>query len=146
VSNTADIALGCCSYQIAEGCQTGGGRWVSIRNPDGTVSLIDPATGAAVLPADALAFCPPGESLTHLATVGPNSVFVIPNAGDLESWSVRARVLGVSLEVSSGGANALDPNEVVEDHAQDDDTLTDSVSITTDATGSARVLWLQRLP
>lgn len=135
----------CCPFQLAEGCTTTGGRWVSIRNADGTISVVDPATGAAVPPANVLAFCQQGESLSHVTTVGPNSVFVIPNTNDLESWSVRARTAGVSIDVSGGGANPMDVNEVIESEAQDDDALSDVVTITTDATGSARVLWLERL-
>lgn len=145
MSTNASVSS-CCPITLAEGCQVGGtARWVSIRNADGTISVVNPATGATVAPANVLAFCPPQSSLSHFQTVGPNSVFVIPNTADLESWSVRARVAGVTVDVSGGGANALDANEVVESEAQDDDVLTDVVTITTDATGSARVLWLERV-
>lgn len=134
----------CCPLTLAEGCTGTGGRWVSIRNADGTVSVVDPATGAAVAPVNVLAFCPPGASQSHLTTVAAASTFVVPSA-NLESWSVRAIGPGVSLDVNGGGANALADNEVAESASQDDDLLTDVVTVTTLAGSTARVLYLTKI-
>lgn len=136
----------CCPFTLAEGCTNTGSRWVSIRNPDGTITLINPSTGAAVPIANVLDFCPAGQGLSHVATVPINSAgFVIPNASDLLSWSVRARGSGATINVNGGGANALDDNEVIEASAQDDDFLNDVVTITTDASTTVRVLWTERV-
>lgn len=135
----------CCPIPLAEGCQTNGtARWASVRNPDGSISLIDPITGATVPPASAAAFCAPGSDQSHLVTVAASSVFAIPTA-NLESWAIRARGTGVSVVVNGGASNALDDNEVIEASAQDDDTLTDTVTITTGPGATARVLYTTRL-
>jgi hypothetical protein len=135
----------CCPEPIAEGCTTTGTRWVSIRNPNGTISLIDPTDGTVVPPANVLDFCPAGQSQTHIQTVAASSVFVIPNAADLESWAVRARGTTVSIDVNGGGANLLDDNEVIQSSAQDDDIQSDTVTITTGVGSTARVIWIERL-
>lgn len=135
----------CCPFLLAEGCTNTGSRWVSLRHPDGTVTLIDPTDGSVVPPANVLDVCPPGNSQTHVNTLAVSSVFVIPNVADLESWAVRARGAGVTIEINAGGANPMDDNEVVTSSAQDDDLLTDTVTITTDASSTARILWIERL-
>lgn len=135
----------CCPIPLAEGCQTNGtSRWASVRNPDGTITLIDPISGATVTPANAAAFCAPGQDQSHLVTVAASSVFNIPTA-NLESWAIRARGTGVSVVVNGGASNALDDNEVIEASAQDDDNLNDTVTITTGAGATARVVYTTRL-
>lgn len=135
----------CCPFLLAEGCTTTGGRWVALRHPDGTVTVIDPTDGTTVPPANVLDFCAPGNSQSHLNTLAASSVFVIPNAGDLESWAVRARGTTVTIDVNGGGANAMDDNEVVTSSSQDDDLLTDTVTITTGVGSTARISWIERL-
>jgi hypothetical protein len=134
----------CCPFTLAEGCTTTGGRWVAIRNADGTVSIIDPTDGSAVPPANVLDFCPAGESQSHINTLAASSVFVIP-AANLESWAVRARGTTVTIDINAGGANAMDDNEVITSSAQDDDLLSDTVTVTTGAGSTARISWITRL-
>lgn len=143
--STQAFSVTCCPFTLAEGCTNANSRWVSIRNPNGTITLIDPTDGSTVLPANALDFCPAGQGLSHITTVAASSVFVIPNTADLLSWSVRARGSGATLDINGGGANALDDNEVIEASAQDDDYLNDVVTITTDASTTVRVLWTERV-
>lgn len=134
----------CCPFLLSEGCTTTGSRWVSLRNPNGTVTVVDPTDGSVVPPANVLDFCPAGNSQTRVNTLAANSVFVIPIA-NLESWAVRARGTTVTIDVNAGGANPMDDNEVITSSAQDDDILTDTVTITTGAGSTARISWITRL-
>ena len=140
MSATVGSIATCCPITLAEGCDNAGGRWVSVRRPDGTIQLIDPIDGSVVPPANALAFCSGAASESHIQTVAAAATFNIPTA-NLESWSVRARGTGAAINVNGGGDQALDDNEVVEAASQDDDLLQDTVVVT----GPARVLWTNRV-
>lgn len=133
----------CCPDVLAEGCTNDGRRWVSIRAADGTVSLVDPTDGSAVTVAQALDFCAPGGSTSHLNTVPVSgSQTILP--ANLEAWGVRAIGSGVTVNVNGSGAQPLQDNEVIESASQDDDLLSDTVVIATDATSTARVVWITR--
>jgi hypothetical protein len=146
MSGSAGFLDRCPPVVLGEGCIAGGGRWISVRNPNGTTSLLNKITGAVVAPANALATCPASTSTSTLTTVAANSVLVLPNtaANPIESWAVRAMGPGVTLDVNGSGAQVMDDNEVIESSAQDDERLTDTVTITTPVGVTARVLVTRR--
>lgn len=143
---TLDECEDCCATQIGEGCWNDGtssGTWVSLRANDGTITIIDPTTGATVDPAD-IGECPRPQYSTSINTV-ENTTFVVPGGGtNLVSWAVRARTPGAQLTVG-GTTVTLDDGEVVESSTQDDTgTLQDSPTIVAGAGESVRVTWLSR--
>lgn len=136
----------CCPEVVGDGCWddgTNSGTWISLRDPDGTVSVIDPTTGNAVDPDD-IGDCPRPEYATTVRTV-ENASFTIPGSGTtLVAWSVRARTAGVELTVG-GTTITMDEGEIVESSTQDDTgTLIDIPQVTAGAGESARVSWLTR--
>lgn len=139
----------CCPQVIAEGCWSNGtttGRWVSIRDVDGTVTLTDPVTGLDVAAADVVA-CPDseaGEFLTHVETV-TNAVRTLSSIG-LWSWAVRLRS-GVGSVNLGDGAQAMDVGETIQSEAGTNGTLNDVLVVTTTggAGNSARLVWVERV-
>lgn len=138
----------CCDEVLGDGCWDDGtttGTWVSVRDPDGTVTLTDPATGVTVDPAD-IVDCTPTTYRTEVRTVDGGTTFTIPGAGsNLVSWSVRARVGQPELNVS-GVTTVMDEGEIIESAAQRDDgaVLEDVPVVTAGAGESARVVYLLR--
>lgn len=133
---------------LASGCLTGGGRWVSLRMPNGTVTVVDAVTGVVAPAATVLAVCPEQGYTTTVGTVAANGALTIPNVNNLVSWSVRARTAGVTLTLNAA-ATVLDASEMVNGSAGADHNglgvLTDTVQIACNATGSARYEYILRV-
>lgn len=139
----------CCPQVIGDGCWADGtntGRWVSVRNEDGTVELFDHLTGNTVAPTSVVD-CPAPDYRSTLLTVGANTAQTVnvPTLG-LVSWSVRHRSGTVTVTVNGGAGQQLDPGEVVASSTQDDTgVLEDAVTVATTANSSARVAYTQRV-
>lgn len=141
----------CCPQVIGEGCtNTGSGRYTAVRATNGTVSLIDSVSGAAVTAANIIV-CPTDDVVKTLSAQGR----LVADAD--AAWTPGADVVGtltsVTLTVLSGTATVTDANGTVMAglpagytatwEAADDNTLTGPQSI--DAIGgSTAVVWTQR--
>ncbi|MFF4385613.1 hypothetical protein ACFY0G_02285 [Streptomyces sp. NPDC001552] len=145
------LCSNCCPSVIGEGCtNTGSGFYTAIRATNGTISLIDSVTGAAVLAANIVP-CPSDDTARTL-TAQARLV------GDADApWTPGADVVGtltsVTMTVLSGTATLTDQNGTVlaglpagytaSWSVADDNTLTGPTSI--DAIGgSTAVHWTQR--
>lgn len=101
------LCSACCPAVIGEGCvSTGSGRYVAIRNTDGSVSLFDAVTGAAVAAVNIIT-CP-GSTLTAQARL----------VGDADAaWTPGADVVGtltsVTFTVLTGTATLTDQSGTV---------------------------------
>lgn len=149
----APVALcsNCCPAVIGEGCtNTGSGFYTAIRAANGTISLIDSVTGAAVLAANIVP-CP-GDDTVRTLTAQARLV------GDADTpWSPGADVVGtltsVTMTVLTGTATLTDQSGTVLAglpagftatwSAEDDNVLNGPTSI--DAIGGNTVVhWTQR--
>lgn len=114
----------CCPAVIGEGCTNVGSlRYTSMRNPDGTISLIDSVSGAAVSGADIVP-CPSDDTVRTLSAEAR-----LLAAG--QSWTPGGDVVGVLTSVTftvlTGTANLTDNNGTVSNALPAGVTLTWSV-------------------
>jgi hypothetical protein len=141
----------CCPIEIGRGCtNVGSGVYTALRLANGTITLIDSVSGAAVLPANIIA-CTSDDTARTL-TAQHRLV------GDADApWTPGADVVGVLTSVTftvlSGTATVTDQNGTVAAglpaglsttwEVEDDNTLTGPQSI--DAVGgSTYVVWTVR--
>lgn len=145
------LCASCCPAVIGDGCtNTGSGFYTAIRAANGTISLIDSVSGAAVLAANIVP-CPSDNTARTLTAQGR----LVADAD--AAWTPGADVVGtltsVTLTVLSGTATVTDANGTVMAGlpagysatwtAEDDNTLTGPQSI--DAIGGqTAVVWTQR--
>lgn len=141
----------CCPQVVGEGCtNTGSGRYTAIRATNGTISLIDSVSGAAVTAGQIIA-CANDDTVRTLTAQGR----LVADAD--AAWTPGADVVGtltsVTLTVLSGTATVTDSNGTVMAglpagytatwNASDDNVLVGPQSI--DAVGgSTAVIWTQR--
>lgn len=145
------VCSDCCPQVIGNGCtNTGSGFYTAIRATNGTITLIDSVTGAAVLAANIVP-CP-SDDTTQTLTAQARLV------ADADApWTPGADVVGtltsVTMTVLSGTATLTDQNGTVLAglpagftatwSAEDDNTLSGPTSI--DAVGGSTVVhWTQR--
>ena len=111
---TVGICDGCCPEPVAEGCtNTGSGRYVAIRATNGTISLVDAITGAAITQAN-IVTCPAENVVPTSVTLSAQGRLI----GDLDpAWTPGADVAGtvtsVTMTVLSGTATVSDANGTV---------------------------------
>jgi hypothetical protein len=141
----------CCPIEIGQGCYTGGsGRYTALRLANGTISLIDSVTGAAVLAANIIPCA--DDDVARTLTAQHRLV------GDADpAWTPGADVVGtltsVTYTILSGSATVTDSNGTVAAglppglsvtwNASDDNTLTGPTSIDAVA-GNVYVHWTVR--
>jgi hypothetical protein len=141
--------LGNCNEQIIEeGCLVGGQHYVVLLNEDGTVSVLNQETGAAVNPAD-IVVCDDAVDITETTEFAFTDVFntqaaILP-LGTLSYWYVKAESLPVTITVN-GTAHAMQLNEQIAATAQDGRVLTDTVLVTVAAGGRAQLVSTRRIP
>lgn len=100
------VCSNCCPIEIGQGCYTGGsGHYTAIRQPGGTISLIDSVSGAAVLAANVVP-CPSDDIPVTL-----NSQHRLIADADA-AWTPGADVAGtltsVTYTVLTGTATVVD--------------------------------------
>lgn len=150
-TGTVGVCSDCCPVQVGSGCtNTGSGTYAAIRNPNGTISLIDAVTGTAITQANIVP-CPSDDTVRTLTAQGR----LIADAD--APWTPGADVVGtltsVTLTVLSGTANVVDSNATAMNglpagytatwSVDDDNALTGPNSI--DAIGGqTAVVWTQR--
>lgn len=97
----------CCPVVMGEGCTTVGSlRYTALRLPNGTISLIDSVTGAAVLPANIVACAPANGVLPNVAADHFDAVPGTP-------WTPAAipagrRLVSITYSVITGTATVVD--------------------------------------
>lgn len=153
------LCSSCCPVVLEDDLctNTGSGRGVSIRNTNGTISLLDAVTGAAILAANIVA-CPPANGALP-ATLAADHFDVVPGA----PWTPAAipagrRLVGLSYTVVAGTVTTVDGTGgtsigaipagfTANWNAQDDrETLTaPPASITADAASRAIVTMITAL-
>lgn len=141
----------CCPTILSEGCtNTGSGRYVAIRLEDGTISLVDAVTGAAIVAANVVS-CP------------GDAIFTVSAEGRLltaaQVWTPGADVVGtltgVTLTVLTGSASYLDASGTAVgplpagftaswNLSDDGNVLTPPQSITAAAASTVHVGWTRR--
>lgn len=145
------LCANCCPVVVGNGCvSTGSGFYTAIRNTNGTISLIDSVTGAAVLAANIIT-CPSDNVVRTLSSQGR---LVAPGT----PWTPGADVVGtltsVTFTVLSGTATLVDADGTSSPglpaglsstwNSEDDNILTGPQSITAAAASSIWVHWVQR--
>lgn len=145
------LCTNCCPIEIGQGCyNAGSGRYTALRLANGTISLIDSVTGAAVLAANII----PCANDDTAVTLNSQHRLV----GDADApWTPGADVVGtltsVTYTVLSGTADVTDQNGTVAAglppglsvtwNAEDNNTLAGPTSIDAVA-GSTYVHWTVR--
>jgi hypothetical protein len=148
---TVGICSDCCPVPVGEGCtNTGSGRYTAIRAANGTISLIDSVSGAAITAANIVA-CPSDDTVATLTAQGR----LIADADT--PWTPGGDVVGtltsVTMTVLSGTCTLTDQSGTVLTglpagytatwSVADENTLTGPTSI--DAIGGqTAVVWTQR--
>lgn len=146
---TVGVCSDCCPVVVGQGCtNTGSGRYVAIRAANGTITLQDAVTGAAVTQAQIIA-CPdqPVTLTAQQRLVADADAAWTPGA------DVAGTLTSVTFTVLSGTATVTDQNGTVAAglpagltvtwNAEDHDTLSGPQSI--DAVGGqVYVNWTQR--
>jgi hypothetical protein len=151
VVGTVTACSDCCPQVIGEGCtNTGSGRYTAIRATNGTISLIDSVTGAAVTQANIIT-CPTDDVVVTLTA----QARVLTNA---TPWTPGADVTGVLTSLTVTGLSGLwdlvDANGTALTNlpagltltwgAEDNNTLTGPTSVTPQAGASVVANWTQR--
>ena len=145
------LCTNCCAIQIGSGCtSTGSGRYVAIRNADGTISLLDAATGAAVLAANIVA-CPSDDTvrtLTAQARQLTNAAPWTPGA-DVVGTLTSLTVTGVSglwdlVDQNGTALTGLPAGLTLTWSAEDQDILTGPTSVTPQVGASVVANWTMR--
>lgn len=132
----------CCPERISEGCYTSGTTtrfWVSFREPEGNIVVLDSVTGATVDPANVVA-CGGEQDKTMLTNVNANENYSISATG-LKSWTVHA-FAPVTLLVNQENTTMI-AGETISATASEGAVLIDGVTITAGA-GSARIIHTNR--
>lgn len=151
---TVSVCTTCCPLVLAEGCtNTGSGRYAAMRAANGTITLVDPVSGATVTAANVVT-CPPQQVTPTSVTLSAEGRLI----GDADAaWSPGADVVGtltsVTMTVLSGTATVTDASGTVLTglpagltltwEADDHSTLTGPQSI--DAVGGQTVVnWTRK--
>jgi hypothetical protein len=99
---TVGTCTGCCPVVMGEGCtNTGSGRYTALRLANGTISLVDSVTGAAVTQAQIIP-CP-GSGGTSGVTLTAEARTVTNGA----PWTPGADVTGTLTSVTATGTGGL---------------------------------------
>lgn len=145
------LCSNCCPQVIGSGCtNTGSGFYTAVRATNGTISLIDSVTGAAVLAANIVP-CPSDNTVRALTAQARQLTNATP-------WTPGADVAGTltSLTVTGTGGlwDMVDANGTALTglpagltltwEAEDDNTLTGPQSVTPQAGASVVAHWTQR--
>lgn len=141
----------CCPVVIGEGCtNTGSGFYTAIRATNGTITLIDSVSGAAIVAGNIVA-CPSdntARTLTAQARVLTNGTPWTPGgdvAGTLTSLTVTGTLGLWDMVDQNGTALANLPAGLsMSWAAEDDNTLTGPTSVTPQAGATVVASWTQR--
>ncbi|WP_030236778.1 hypothetical protein [Streptomyces sp. NRRL S-350] len=149
---TVGICSDCCPQVLADDLctNTGSGRATAIRNTNGTVTLVDSVTGAAVANANIVA-CVNDDTvrtLTAQARTLTNGTPWTPG-GDVAGTLTSLTVTGVSglwdlVDANGTAVTGLPAGLTLTWSAQDDNTLTGPTSITPQAGATVIANWTQR--
>lgn len=148
---TVGTCANCCPSVVGEGCtNTGSGRYTAIRATNGTISLIDSVTGAAVLQAN-IVTCPSDDvvkTLTAQARTLTNATPWTPGgdvAGTLTSLTVTGTAGLWDMVDSNGTAlTGLPAGLTLTWEVEDDNTLTGPTSVTPQAGATVIAHWTQK--
>lgn len=149
----APVALctSCCPIEIGQGCyNAGSGRYTALRLPNGTISLIDSVTGAAVLAANII------PCVTDDTAVVQSSEARLLAA--TQAWTPGADLVGtltgLTFQVLTGTASLVDTSGTavagipagtsVSWNVEDNNTLQAPQSITADAASTVLVSWTRK--
>lgn len=150
---TVGVCANCCPVVVAEGCtNTGSGRYVATRAANGTITLQDAVTGAAVTQAQ-IVQCVQQVAPTSVALNAQGRLVADADAAWTPGADVTGTLTSVTLTVLSGTANVVDSNGTAMNGlptgytatwtAEDHSALTGPQSI--DAIGGqTAVVWTQR--
>lgn len=145
------LCSNCCPSVVGNGCtNTGSGFYTAIRATNGTISLIDSVTGAAVAPANIVP-CPSDNTVRTLTAQARQLTNATP-------WTPGADVAGTLTSLTVTGLSGLwdlvDANGTVLTglpagltltwQADDDNTLTGPTSVTPQAGASVVAHWTQK--
>lgn len=145
------LCSNCCPVVMGSGCtNTGSGFYTAIRNVNGTISLIDSVTGAAVLAANIIP-CPSDNTVRTLTSQGR----VLTNAtpwtpgGDVAGTLTSLSVTGVSglwdlVDANGTALTGLPAGLTLTWSASDDNILVGPQSVTPQAGASVVANWTQR--
>lgn len=145
------LCSNCCPAVVGNGCtNTGSGFYTAIRAANGTISLIDSVTGAAVLAANIVP-CPSDNTvrtLTAQARTLTNATPWTPGA-DVAGTLTSLTVTGVSglwdlVDANGTAVTGLPAGLTLTWSAEDDNTLTGPQSVTPQAGASVVAAWTQR--
>ena len=150
---TVGLCSDCCPNVVAEGCtNTGSGRYVAIRATNGTITLQDAITGAAITQAN-IVQCVDQVAPTNVTLTAQGRLIGDADAAWTPGADVTGTLTSVTLTVLSGTATVTDSNGTVMTglpagytatwSAEDHSTLTGPQSI--DAIGgNTAVVWTQK--
>lgn len=145
------LCSNCCPTVIGEGCtNTGSGHYTAIRNPNGTISLIDSVSGAAVTSGQIIT-CPSDDvvkTLTAQARTLTNGTPWTPG-GDVAGTLTSLTVTGTSglwdlVDANGTAVTGLPAGLTLTWSAEDDNTLTGPQSVTPQAGATVVANWTQR--
>jgi hypothetical protein len=141
----------CCPQVIGEGCvSTGSGHYTAVRAANGTISLIDSVSGAAVLAANIIT-CPGDDvvkTLSAQARVLTNAAPWTPG-GDVAGTLTSLTVTGTSglwdlVDADGTVLTGLPAGLSLTWEASDDNTLTGPTSVTPQAGATVVANWTSR--
>lgn len=141
----------CCGTVIGEGCtNTGSGFYTAIRAANGTVTLVDSVSGAAVTAANIVA-CVDDDTvrtLTAEARILTNATPWTPG-GDVTGTLTSLTVTGTSglwdlVDANGTALTGLPAGLTLTWNAEDDNTLTGPQSVTPQAGATVVANWTQR--
>lgn len=148
----APIALcsNCCPVVMGSGCtNTGSGFYTAIRATNGTISLIDSVTGAAVLAANIIP-CPSDNTVRTLTAQARQLTNATPwTPGDVAGTLTSLTVTGLSglwdmVDQNGTALTGLPAGLTLTWNADDDNALTGPQSVTPQAGASVVAHWTQR--
>lgn len=145
------ICSDCCPTVIGEGCYTGGsGQYTAIRNTNGTISLIDSVTGAAVLAANIIP-CPSDDTARTLTAQARQLTDATPwtPGADVAGTLTSLTVTGLSglwdmVDQNGTALTGLPAGLTLTWSAEDDNQLTGPQSVTPQAGASVVANWTVR--
>ncbi|MEV3895306.1 hypothetical protein [Streptomyces anulatus] len=148
---TVGLCSNCCPQVIGSGCiSTGSGFYTAIRATNGTISLVDSVTGAAVLAANIIP-CPSDNTTRTLTAQGR----VLTNAtpwtpgGDVAGTLTSLTVTGLGglwdlVDANGTALTGLPAGLTLTWSAEDDNQLTGPTSVTPQVGASVVANWTQR--
>ncbi len=145
------VCTNCCPNVVGNGCtNTGSGFYTAIRATNGTISLIDSVSGAAIV-AGNIVPCPTDNTvrtLTAQARQVTNGAPWTPGA-DVTGTLTSLTVTGVSglwdmVDANGTALTGLPAGLSLTWNADDDNTLTGPTSVTPQAGASVVAVWTQR--